>query len=196
MCEPCSFALPSLPERCYKCLALSPDAETCQKSRRNSPLHIVQAATVYVEAAKDIVWKLKFAHARAAVEPMATLMVARMVFDEDIVLVPVPTATSRVRQRGYDQAELLCRALAAKTNLPYRCVLARRGQSRQVGTGRNERVKHLAGAFVLRSDYLVAGKHVVLIDDVLTTGATLEAAARVVKKAGANRIDAMVFAQA
>jgi ComF family protein len=153
-------------------------------------------STVYAEAANDLVWKLKFAHARAAVRPMVALMSNRMVFDGSTVFVPVPTATSRVRQRGYDQAELLCRQLSAKVGVPYRFVLTRHGQSRQVGTGKTERVKHLSSAFKVRNPAIVAGKHVVLIDDVLTTGATLEAAARVVKKAGAKHVDAMVFAQA
>jgi ComF family protein len=142
------------------------------------------------------VWKLKFAHARAAVDPMAALLVGRCLFDADTLFVPVPTATNRVRQRGYDQAELLCRALAAHTGLPYRLALARHGQSRQVGTSRSERLKHLENALRVTASPLVHGKHIVLIDDVLTTGATLEAAARVVKRAGAKRVDAIVFAQA
>jgi ComF family protein len=151
---------------------------------------------VYDSVAKDLIWRLKFAHARSAVTPMSQLMARRLVFDEATLLVPVPTATSRVRQRGYDQAELLSRALAHRTTLPYRHVLSRRGQSRQVGTGRTERARHLQNAYFVRNPRAVAGRHVVLIDDVLTTGATLEAAARIIKKAGATQVDAMVFAQA
>jgi ComF family protein len=127
---------------------------------------------------------------------MARLMSARCIFDEDAVLVPVPTATSRVRQRGYDQAELLCRELASLTRLPYRTALARHGQSRQVGTNRTERRAHLEGALRVRHPETIQGKHVVLVDDVLTTGATIEAAAKVIRRAGAKRVDAIVFAQA
>jgi ComF family protein len=196
LCSDCQNAVSAISERCYKCLALSPDSLTCQKCRRTSPLTSVQAAAVYGEVTKDLIWKLKFHHARAAVEPMAGLMTGRLLFDETTLLVPVPTATGRVRQRGYDQAELLCRAVAHRTKLPYRVLLQRHGQSRQVGTSKAERVAHLSKAFRVPTTQPVAGQHIVLVDDVLTTGATLESAARVLRRAGAKRVDAIVFAQA
>ena len=196
LCSDCQSLVVAIPERCYKCFALSPESLTCQKCRRSSPLTSVQAATMYGGITKDLIWRLKFHHARAAVDPMAKLIANRLLFDESSVLVPIPTATSRVRQRGYDQAELLCRAVSRQTTLPYRMLLQRHGQSRQVGTTKAERLEHLASAFRVPATQTVAGKHIVLIDDVLTTGATLESAARVLKRAGAKRVDAIVFAQA
>jgi ComF family protein len=127
---------------------------------------------------------------------MAGLLKRRLLFDTDMMLVHVPTAAVRVRQRGYDQAELLTRELSRLTGLPQRYLLARSGSSRQVGASRAERVLHLSDAFRVRRPELVAGKRILLVDDVLTTGATIEAAARTLKKAGAARVDAIVFAQA
>lgn len=117
----------------------------------------------------------------------------RDLLPDNVVLVPVPTATGRVRQRGYDQALLLTKELSRHTGLPYRKLLTRRGQAHQVGADRTTRKQQLAGAYAAKS---AKGLRVVLIDDVMTTGATLEAAASVLQKAGASQIDALTFAQA
>jgi len=141
------------------------------------------------------VWKLKFTGAQAAAVEMAQLM-KMSIRGLSGVLVPVPTATSRVRGRGYDQAVLLTRALSRETGSPSVNCLRRSGQDEQVGAGRERRSKQLQGVYRCASPSSVRGKHVVLVDDVLTTGATLDAAARALKLAGAARISALVFAQA
>lgn len=195
LCQECSGGLPVLAERCYRCHSLSPSGRTCVKCRRQSPLHTVTAATQYGELAKDLVWKLKFAHAPAAAESIAHIIRDRVVFD-DAILVYVPTATARVRQRGFDQALLIGRQLSRTTGLPNRSYLRRMGQARQVGAGKRERTEHLKTAFRAVNEPTLQGAHIILVDDVLTSGATLEAAARTLKTAGAGRIDAVVFAQA
>ena len=107
-----------------------------------------------------------------------------------------PTATSRVRQRGYDQAKLLARALARQAGLPYLDCLARVGQTHQVGATREQRLRQLQAAFRVRRPNAVRSAYLLLVDDVSTTGATLELAATILKSAGARRVDAIVFAQA
>ncbi|HET8709331.1 MAG TPA: phosphoribosyltransferase family protein [Candidatus Saccharimonadales bacterium] len=153
-------------------------------------------ATAYQGVAKDAVWKLKFEGAQAAAHDMATVMAALLPVDAVTLLVPAPTATSHIRRRGYDQARLLARAVAKQTGLPHAPCLVRLGQQRQVGANRQQRFEQLAGAFRLAAGYDVTGKTILLVDDVLTTGATLEAAAAVLKQAGARRVEAVVFARA
>ena len=115
---------------------------------------------------------------------------------DDLLLAPIPTATSRRRQRGYDQSVLLARHIARLTRLPYADCLVRLGQAHQVGSTRAQRLMQLQQAFRVRRSLLVKGRHIVLIDDVITTGASIEAAAAVLYEAGARSVWALAFAQA
>jgi len=195
LCSGCSSLFSQIPERCYRCKKLSADSKTCASCRSSSALHTVRAVTVYDFIAKDLVWRLKFQGAQAAAKEMAALMSA-FAFDESALLVHIPTATTRVRQRGYDQARLIARELSRVTNIPNLGLLVRMGQHDQVGASRERRVTQLKTAFRVINTGVIKEAHIVLIDDVLTTGATLEAAAKTLKAAGAKRVDALVFAQA
>ncbi|HVX57253.1 MAG TPA: ComF family protein [Candidatus Saccharimonadales bacterium] len=198
LCADCLRALPPLPERCYRCRAPSPSAPTCAACATDSLLDKVIIGTAYAGIAKELIARLKFTGARAAARSMALRLAPLLVpsADHGALLVSVPTAASRVRRRGYDQAALLARELSRRTRLPYLACLARSGHTRQLGASREQRLSQLAGAFRVTRPASVKGAHVVLIDDVLTTGATLEAAASVLRAHGAGRISAAVFAQA
>jgi ComF family protein len=195
ICTVCVANFKLVPERCYRCHRVSPAGRTCIVCRRQSHLYAVRAATVYDGLAKDMVWRLKFHGVQEAAAMMARQM-ASFGFDESAVLVPVPTATRRVRNRGYDQATLLARELGRQTGLPRADYVRRSGQTHQVGASRRERQRQLQAAFRIKPGSTTRDQHIILIDDVLTTGATLEAAARALKQAGVRRVSAIVFAQA
>jgi ComF family protein len=196
LCVACGSQLVPLPEHCYRCLKGSQDYLTCVGCLPASQLHRVRVAAVYKGSAKQLIWRLKLAGARAA----AHTMVKHMAFmiKQDVqrpLIIPVPTATSRARQRGYDQAKLLARELARQTRLPYLDCMSRTGQTHQHGLPRHTRLAQLNAAFRVRRPKAIAGADILLVDDVLTTGATLEAAAATLRAAGANRIEAVVFAR-
>jgi len=119
------------------------------------------------------------------------------------VLVPVPVHAARRRRRGYDQAELLARAAAAELNLPCAPILERaRATIAQFDLDRSARAVNVAGAFRLRADVgnrpgarPLAGRWVVLIDDVMTTGASLAACAEPLLEAGAVGVSAITVAR-
>lgn len=195
ICAVCVSKFAIIPDRCYRCRKLSADSRTCLKCSSQSRLKRVRAATIYDGLAKDLVWKLKFSGAQAAANQMAIAMSQQIENNLGALIVPVPTATSRVRQRGYDQAVLLARALSKQTGMEYVRCLSRTSQAHQVGAGRSQRIKQLTNAFRVTNTKPLGNRHVILIDDVITTGATLESAAKTLKKAGAKRVDALVFAQ-
>lgn len=194
-CMACAVAAPQFPGRCYRCGRRTVDFRTCPSCRSSSELYKVWACTVYDGAAKEVIHRLKFARARAAANDIARTLAARYTLPDDIVITHIPTVPARVRMRGYDQAALIARALAAYTGLPYASLLVRQGMDRQVGHGRRVRQQQMQDAFRPRKPQLLK-RHVLLVDDVLTTGATCEAAARILRAAGVRRVSAMVFAAA
>jgi ComF family protein len=113
------------------------------------------------------------------------------------VIVPVPLHPTRQRERGFNQASLLAELLSSQVSIPCKPVLKRiRYTTTQTALDRAERMENLHNAFRLRKNADVRGLHVLLIDDVLTTGSTLSECARVLKRAGAISVHAATAARA
>jgi len=110
-------------------------------------------------------------------------------------VVPVPLYPVRERERGFNQALPLAKMVAKQKNVPLRLLLKRVAPtSFQAASGREKRLKNLTGAFALRSPVLLRGNYL-LVDDVLTTGATLDECAKVLLQAGAEGVWAMTLAR-
>lgn len=188
--------LVGVPERCYRCLSLSRDSLVCGTCRRDSPLQYVWVAAEYEGVAKQLVRALKYERAKAAQQPIASFIARTLPYlPTGTMVTHLPTATSRERARGYDQSQLIARSIAHQAELPYAPLLARLGQTRQVGATRKQRQVQASQMFAPIKVERVQGASILLIDDILTTGASLEAAAKVLKKAGAKQVSAAVFAQ-
>lgn len=130
----------------------------------------------------DLLW--------AAIEPLCAAL-------NDAVVVPVPLHPARLAERGFNQSALIAHRIARRLRAPLALALARtRDTPRQTTLDRRQRARNMAGAFVVRQVGQVARRTVVLVDDVRTTGATLEACTEALRCAGASRVQAVAVAQA
>lgn len=163
--------------------------------------HRARAVMLYGDIAASLVHRLKYNDRLDLVTIMAAWMVRAGdgLVEKADVIVPIPLHRFRLLSRRYNQSAELSRALARLTGKPHGIgLLVRRRQTRQqVGLGEKARQRNVRGAFVVpdavKAD--IAGKRVLLVDDVYTTGATVNAAARALKRAGVADVTVLTFAR-
>jgi predicted amidophosphoribosyltransferase len=148
------------------------------------------AVFAYRGVARELVARVKYRNARAAVAWLAETMAVRVAAPVDVVTW-APTTPDRRRARGFDHAELLARAVARRLGRPARRLLVRRPGPPQTGAGRTAR----GAAPRFAPACSVAGRRVLVVDDVVTTGATLTAAAATLRQGGATAVVAVVAAR-
>lgn len=194
LCVACRVALPWLRRpACPRCALPSP-CRPCPA--RGAAFAAAWAPVAHAGPARDLVVALKFRAGLAAADLMAAQVAAGVPRDllDGATLVPVPAHPARRRSRGFDQAERLGARLAVRTQRPLHACLERAGTAtRQVGAGRSER--RAPGRIDLRCRG-AAPEVALLVDDVHTTGATLEAAAAALRAAGARKVAAVTYTRA
>ncbi len=156
------------------------------------------APVAYEGPARALVRGLKYRGAAGLADPMAAQIAARApdgLLAPPAALVPVPLHAARRRRRGFNQAERIAAALSRRTGLPVADCLRRAGPAtRQVGRGRSERLEGPPGSIAL-APRAAAPAHALLVDDVVTTGATLAACAAALRRAGTGRLRAVAYAR-
>ena len=210
ICRLCRVRLRPLPApHCGRCGAPLPrtgraPGPVCGECGRWPPvIRAARSACLLYPPADRLVHQLKYRGWRALAEPMAERMAA-LSFPRDVeaearLVVPVPTTAERERQRGYNQAELLARAYARRTGRALLHALRRGGgATTQTVLQPAARGANVAGAFSVREGEApaLAGAHVLLVDDVLTTGATAVECARTLVATGARCVSVITFARA
>jgi ComF family protein len=172
----------------------------CARCREPAPAFAAaRAAVAYDGPARGVVLRFKHGDATALAGPMAAAMarIARDWLGADALLVPVPLHRWRLWRRGYNQAALLAQALARRCAAPVLLdALARpRRTALSAGMNRAERAANLEGAVCCARPATVAGRTIVLVDDVITSGATIGACAAALADAGAQQVRALAFAR-
>lgn len=202
LCAGCAGDLPWIETACPACGLALPGIYSCPRCQRRAPAFSgALCALRYEPPVTWLVYQLKYRRRLAAADALGAALVRRLRALDGTrrpdVLVPVPLHPSRLRARGYNQALELARSVAPALDLPLRAGALRRVRSTPPQTGmtsRRERRRNLAGAFVAPRP--LGGAAVALLDDVLTTGATAEAAARALRRAGAARVEVWAAARA
>lgn len=187
-CRTCALPVPAGIEQCGRCVRHPPPLDACL------------AAVTYGYPWADLLAEFKFQNDPGWAATLAALMraapgVEAVVAQADCLL-PIPLSNDRLRERGFNQALLLARQLdPGRTRAHW--LLRLRAAEAQSRLTRAQRLRNLRGAFALEplAAAQVAGRRVVLVDDVMTTGATLQTAAMVLREAGAAHITGLVFAR-
>ncbi|HUR17699.1 MAG TPA: phosphoribosyltransferase family protein [Acidimicrobiales bacterium] len=185
VCPACGSPGPAPCERCRALVRFVAEAPA------PAGLDSFAALMRYEGAGREIVARLKYRNARSALAWLAGGMAALVEPGEVDVVTWVPTTPSRRRQRGFDQGRLLASAVAARLHRPCRRLLRRQEGPPQTGRSRSERLQGPE----LSVRFWRPPHRVLLVDDVVTTGATMAAAASALRQAGAGTVHAVSAAQ-
>ncbi len=209
LCEPCVQGLRQLLPACIGCNRLVPalknlpPGRTCSSCARNFPIYAHYAPFAYENGPiRELLHQMKYGRVSAAADTCASLLFSylrrhKIVFPEDVLLVPIPLSKGRERTRGFNQSERIARAFGEKTGIEVCEALKKiKDTLPQTELSGSDRMVNVKGVFDAAFGAIaVVGRVCILVDDVKTTGATLAEAARVLKAAGAKRVWAITVAR-
>lgn len=181
--------------RCGKPL-VSDISKTCGECLEDEPaFSYARSFGLYEGVLKRAISLLKFYGIKRLSRPLSDVMLHLKIPDAD-VMIPVPLHEKRLRKREFNQSALIAKYLAASQGITVmlNCLVKIRDTMPQVGLSSSERRKNIKGAFAINNRPLISGKDIVLVDDVVTTGATVRECSKVLKKAGARDIYVITLA--
>lgn len=179
------------------------DDHACGKCLGDRPaFDVARAAVIHEGSFRDLIHAFKYSNKTHLRRPLALLTIELL---DDFVreerpelILPVPLHLDRLRKRGFNQAVLLGELMSREWHIPMerRTLLRLRRTKPQVALSAAERLENVKNAFGLSRTDGISGKKILLVDDVITTGSTVDECARVLKKAGASRVSAITVARA
>lgn len=208
LCLSCRENIFLIPPSCFVCKKLVPArgavpaGRTCKPCRKKSSVYgFISPFSYGAPAIKTLIHDLKYRRVRDNARILAELLYRAIAYhgvllSRDSFIIPIPLHKARERTRGFNQSFLIARALGEKIVIPMRGDILRKIKNTkpQMELAREERLKNMTGVFSVSDSAAVKDKTAILVDDVKTTGATLESAARALRAAGAKKIWAIAVA--
>lgn len=186
---------------CFYCGKISKNGKICSSCKRknHSLLNSVIWIGQYEGVLKELIHNFKYSGVKSIapiLSEMATQALLKRGEMHNYIIVPVPIHQKRYSQRGFNQSEEIARIISKRLNLHGGLALKRVVNTKsQIGLNKIERQKNIKGSIICNDKELIRGKNVMLIDDVATTGATLNECAKLLKEAGAKSVEALIIAR-
>jgi len=185
-------------QTCPICKKISKNGKVCSTCRPKTTLTGVMIFGEHEGILKKLIWRYKYEFIRDLSEPLASLVCTKFgsfLSSKRFLITFVPISKRRLRFRGYNQSELLARDIAAKLNLAEKALLKRTGRGKpQVGLTRAERIRNLKNQ-IQAFDTDISNKKVLVVDDVYTSGTTLDECAKVLREKGYKEIWGLVLSR-
>ncbi len=202
LCPGCRKQLPWITALCPRCAISLPEESAsvpCGNCQRKAPVFDRAYAALHYAAPVDrLILNLKYHHRLELARALGRLLAGRLLAlpDRLDIIVPVPLHPSRLRERGYNQSLEIARILATQLQVPLAANVARRvrATASQTTLPMKQRARNVRNAFNVKHD--LSGKRVAIVDDVMTTGHTVSALAKALRRAGAEEISVWVVARA
>lgn len=196
LCASCGFSTPTLPSICYACGRATKNGQPCNEHARASGPNAVFIRSAYGGDIKKLLYEYKFAFKRSAAQDIARLLNESLpYYARKPLVVYVPSTGGHARWRGFDHVARIAKFVARERVWPLAGPIIKLKNVNRVGANRSERKAQLKDAFAVVGPSTIKSQHILLIDDVVTTGATIEACTSLLKKAGAQTVDVAVLAK-
>lgn len=196
LCEPCYLSefVPKI-SSCFMCSKATNNFSTCTDCQKKTPIRQLYVATYLDKYPKEMIYKLKFNRLYSAGDRIAQILRENSPpIDKNTIITYVPTSPDRVRKRGYDHSKLIACSFAQMNGLSCLPFLVKINATRQVGSNKKQRVSQADSSYTIVKRDIDPKCHIILIDDIVTTGATLSACTKIMKKAGYKHVTCLVFA--
>lgn len=203
MCRDCFMKI-NFSDRfsCPVCEKILPDGKICENCRRKTKINRFFSAAKYENSLiKEAIHKLKYEFVKDLARPISTPIIEflkQFSFDSDFLIVPIPLHGSRKRWRGFNQAEEIAREISEKIKISViseNLLRVKKTLPQVEMNGHQKRLDNIKNAFDIKNPEIFHNKKILLIDDVYTSGATMEECANVLKNAGAKEIWGIVVAK-